>query len=119
MTKVRQALGRWGEDIAAKYLTEQGMEVLDRNWRRRGGEIDLIAADGEIIVFCEVKTRRTNAFGSGVEAVTALKSRRLRRLAAAWLAEHGEHGLRIRFDVVSVTPVRRGDPRIDQVKGAF
>ena len=119
LTKVRQALGRWGEDIAAKYLVEQGLVILDRNWRTRAGEIDIIARDVNALVFCEVKTRRGTAFGSGVEAVTALKSRRLRRLAAAWLAEHGCHGRRVRFDVVSVAPVRRGDPRIDHAKGAF
>lgn len=119
MTGVRQALGAWGERTAEAYLRAGGLTVVDRNWRRRGGEIDLIATDGDTVVFCEVKTRRGTAFGSGLEAVTALKSRRLRRLAAAWLAEHGDHGRRIRFDVVTVTLVRRGDPRIDHVKGAF
>lgn len=119
MTGVRQALGAWGERTAEAYLRVGGITVIDRNWRRRGGEIDLIAMDGETLVFCEVKTRRSAAFGSGVEAVTALKSRRLRRLAAAWLAEHAGHGGPVRFDVVSVTPVRRGDPRIEHVKGAF
>jgi putative endonuclease len=93
--------------------------VIDRNWRTRDGEIDLIALDGDTVVFCEVKTRRSTAFGSGIEGVTTRKSQRLRRLAAAWLADHGSPSRRVRFDVVSVTPVRRGEPRIDHVKGAF
>jgi putative endonuclease len=119
MTRVRQALGAWGERTAEAYLRVSGITIIDRNWRRREGEIDLVALDAETVVFCEVKTRRGTAFGTGVEAVVGLKARRLRRLAAAWLAENGGHGREIRFDVVSVTPVRRGEPRIDHVKGAF
>lgn len=119
MTRVRQALGAWGERTAEAYLLVSGITIIDRNWRRREGEIDLIAQDAETIVFCEVKVRRGPAFGTGFDAVVGLKARRLRRLAAAWLAENGGHGRAIRFDVVSVTPVRHGVPRIDHVKGAF
>jgi putative endonuclease len=119
MTGVRQALGAWGERTAEAYLRAGGIAVIDRNWRRRAGEIDLVAIDGETVVFCEVKTRRGLAFGTGIEGVTARKSQRLRRLAAAWLAENGGHGRQVRFDVVSVTPVRRAEPRIVHVKGAF
>lgn len=119
MTGVRQALGAWGERTAEAYLRGRGLTVIDRNWRRRGGEIDIVATDGDTVVFCEVKTRRGTAFGTGVEAVTGRKSQRLRRLAAAWLDEHGGPQRRIRFDVVSVTPVRHGEPRIDHVRGAF
>lgn len=119
MTGVRQALGAWGERTAEAYLRVTGITVIDRNWRRREGEIDLVAVDGETLVFCEVKTRRSTAFGTGFEAVVGRKALRLRRLAAAWLQEHGGHGRRVRFDVVTVIPVRHGDPRIDHVKGAF
>ena len=70
MTGVRQALGAWGERTAEAYLTGGGIIVIDRNWRRRGGEIDLVAMDGETVVFCEVKTRRGTAFGPGIESVT-------------------------------------------------
>ena len=119
MTKVRQALGRWGEDIAAKYLIEQGMEILDRNWRTPTGEIDIIARDVNALVFFEVKTRRSLVFGSGVEAVIGIKARRLRRLAAAWLAQHGTQGREVRFDVIGVHPGQGGAPRIDHVRGAF
>jgi putative endonuclease len=119
MTRVRRALGAWGERTAEAYLRANGITVIERNWRRREGEIDLIALDAETVVFCEVKTRRGVAFGTGIEAVVGLKARRLRRLAAAWLTEHGGCGREIRFDVVSVSPVRHGAPRIDHVKGAF
>jgi putative endonuclease len=127
MSKVRRALGAWGERTAEAHLRVNGIIVIDRNWRRRDGEIDLIAVDGDAVVFCEVKTRRGTIFGTGVEAITGLKARRLRRLAAAWLAEHrchalAEHGCHvdeIRFDVVTVTPVRHGDPLVDHLKGAF
>jgi putative endonuclease len=118
MTLVRQALGAWGERTAEAYLRVSGITVIERNWRCRDGEIDLIALDGETVVFCEVKTRRGSAFGSGADAVVGRKARRLRRLAAAWLEAHSGYG-RIRFDVVSVTPVRHGEPLIDHVKGAF
>jgi len=118
MTSVRRVLGTWGERTAEAYLRVCGITVIDRNWRRRDGEIDLVALDGETVVFCEVKTRRSTAYGTGAEAVAGLKAQRLRRLAAAWLAEHRRHGP-VRFDVVSITPVRRGEPRIDHVRGAF
>lgn len=119
MTGVRQALGAWGERTAEAYLRVSGITIIDRNWRRREGEIDIVGRDGDTVVFCEVKTRRGTAFGTGIEAVTVRKSRRLRRLAAAWLAENGGADRRIRFDVVSVMPRRHGEPRIDHVRGAF
>ena len=69
-----------------RYLREQGMEVLDRNWRCEHGEVDVVARDGDCLVICEVKTRRSVGFGEPVEAVTVAKAKRLRRLAAAYLA---------------------------------
>jgi len=117
--RVRQALGRFGEELAAARLEEAGLRVLDRNWRCADGEIDLILADGADVVFCEVKTRRSGTFGSPAEAVGPVKVRRLRRLAARWLAESGM-GLRdVRFDVVEVRPQRRGAALIDHLRSAF
>jgi putative endonuclease len=95
-------LGSLGEHIAATYLTDVGLRVLDRNWRCREGELDLVARDGDALVFCEVKTRRGTGFGYPVEAVTAAKQRRLRTLAQRWLAAHDEHAPGLRFDVVGV-----------------
>jgi len=119
MTGVRRAFGAWGEQTAEAYLRGLGMVVIDRNWRCPQGELDLVALDGDVIVFCEVKTRRSLVFGSGVEAVIGIKARRLRRLAAAWLAQHGTQGREVRFDVIGVHPGQGGAPRIDHVRGAF
>ena len=98
------ALGRYGEALAVRYLREQGMEVLDRNWRCEHGEVDVVALDGNCLVICEVKTRRSSGFGQPVEAVTVAKARRLRRLAAAYLAGHGEGArvAQVRVDVVGI-----------------
>ena len=86
--KVASEVGAYGERLAARYLAEAGLEVLDRNWRCAQGEVDIVALDGDCLVVCEVKTRRGQGFGDPVEAVTWRKAARLRRLAACWLAEH-------------------------------
>jgi putative endonuclease len=95
-------LGRRGEDIAAIYLADAGLRLLDRNWRCREGELDIVAREGDALVFCEVKTRRGVGFGHPVEAVTPVKQRRMRTLAQRWLAAHDEHAPDLRFDVVGV-----------------
>ena len=104
-----QALGRYGEDVAADYLASVGMSVLARNWRCRSGEIDLVALDGDCLVVCEVKTRRSVAAGSPLEAVTPEKVARLRRLTGAWLAEQDRRFADVRIDVVAVERPPRGD----------
>jgi putative endonuclease len=114
----RGGLGRYGEDLAARRLTEAGMTVLERNWRCRAGEIDIVARDGDALVVCEVKTRRSDAFQQPMEGVTAEKARRLHTLAELWLHEHGgppSGGARI--DVVGVTLPRRGAPVVEHVRG--
>lgn len=99
----RRALGEYGERLAARYLTESGWEVLDRNWRCPVGEIDLVARDGDCLVVCEVKTRRTTGFGGPVAAVTPVKAARLRRLAGCWVEAHPDTGTDdLRIDVVAV-----------------
>ena len=95
-------LGAHGERIAAAYLTRAGLRVLERNWRCREGELDIVAREGTALVFCEVKTRRGTGFGHPVEAVTPTKQRRLRILAQRWLAAHDEHAPDLRFGVVGV-----------------
>ena len=111
------ALGRYGEDLAARYLAERGMEVLDRNWRCEHGEIDLVALDGDCLVVCEVKTRRSTLFGDPVEAVTWRKAARLRRLASAWLADHDLRPAGVRIDVVGILRPDTGPAALRHVRG--
>jgi putative endonuclease len=93
------------------------MVVLDRNWRCELGEIDLVLRDGPVLVFCEVKTRATAAFGSPLEAVGAQKVARLRRLGARWMLEHGVHAEQVRLDLVGVQLDMADDGRIEHVRG--
>jgi putative endonuclease len=115
----RQALGRWGEDVAVRHLEAVGMHVLARNWRCREGEIDVIARHGQVLVFVEVKTRSTHLYGEPSEAVSLQKARRLHVLAARWLAESRPRGSwDLRFDVVSVVRAV-GEPEVEHLTGAF
>ncbi len=115
----RSALGAYGERVAVRLLTEHGLQVLDRNWRCRAGELDLVARDGAALVFCEVKTRTAAGFGHPVEAVTAAKRRRLRLLARAWLDAHDHHAPDLRFDVVGVLVPGSGPARVVHLRNAF
>lgn len=112
-------LGRRGEQIAAAYLTRAGLRVLDRNWRCREGELDIVARDVGALVFCEVKTRRGTGYGLPVDAVTARKQSRLRLLAQRWLAAHDEHAPEVRFDVVGVLVSRSGPAVVTHLRAAF
>lgn len=109
--------GRWGEDLAARHLSNSGMEVLDRNWRCRHGEIDIVARDGLDIVICEVKTRSTDRFGTPLAAVTPIKVRRLRTLASTWLSTHEVRARRVRLDVIGILLRGEDSAVIEHVKG--
>jgi putative endonuclease len=98
----RRELGRRGEEQAAAWYARAGYAVVARNWRTRYGELDLVCRAPGVIVFCEVKTRRTARLGAPVEAVTPAKQRRLRRLAAVYLIAHPAPGTQVRFDVAAV-----------------
>ncbi|MCX4814176.1 MULTISPECIES: YraN family protein [unclassified Streptomyces] len=115
----RSALGRFGETVAARRLTAAGMTVLERNWRcGRTGEIDIVARDGDVLVVCEVKTRRTGAFEHPMAAVTPEKAERLRGLAERWIHAHGgapPGGVRI--DLVGVVVPRRGRAVVEHARG--
>lgn len=115
--RVASAIGEYGERLAGEYLAGLGYEVLDRNWRCAQGELDLVARDGECVVFCEVKTRRSEAFGSPVEAVTPAKAARLRRLAWHWLRAHEVHAREVRVDVIGVLRPQRGAAVLEHLKG--
>lgn len=114
---VRQAVGRHGETVVARALEDQGWEVLARNWRCARGELDIVARDGADAVAVEVKTRRSDACGTALEAVTPAKVDRLRRLLGAWLEQHGGGFAGARIDVVAVTLPRAGAARLEHVRG--
>jgi len=107
-------LGRLGEDAAGAWYLERGYDIVRRNWRCRSGEIDLICRRGRVLVICEVKARTGDRFGSPFEAVTPAKCRRLRRLAALFLAEAPPGTSTVRFDVAAVK-----DGRVEVVENAF
>lgn len=121
--RAREALGRYGEDLAARRLREMGMAVLERNWRCAEGEIDLIARDGDAIVICEVKTRRAGPFQHPMESLPPAKTARLRRLAARWLSEswlarYGRPPVGgVRLDLVGIVLPHRGAPVVQHVRG--
>jgi putative endonuclease len=119
VVRVKDALGRFGEQVAARHLEEAGLEILDRNWRCADGEIDIVAVDGATLVICEVKTRSGLAFGDPAEAVVAAKSARLRRLALRWLAAHSLNSSELRFDVVTVLRRAEGGLLIRHLRGVF
>lgn len=111
----RQARGRFGEDLAARWYQRQGYVVLARNWRCPAGEVDLIVSRSATVVFCEVKARRDGSYGAPALAVGPAKQRRLRRMAAIWLAAAPRHRhVEVRFDVVEVVGAR-----INVIEGAF
>jgi putative endonuclease len=121
--RLKDALGRYGEDLAAQHLTDSGLIIIERNWRCPLGEVDIIAVDGPVLIFCEVKTRSSITFGTPAEAVTEVKANRIRRLAVRWLVENrdasGEYWPELRFDVVSVLRRRGEPPVVEHLIGAF
>ena len=113
----KDALGRYGEELATRFLGNNGWSVLDRNWRCTAGEIDIVAMRDGVLAVCEVKTRRSMRFGSPLEAVTPQKVARLRGLAAQWLAAHATHCSVVRVDVVAVLVDDAGMTTVQHVEG--
>jgi putative endonuclease len=118
MTMQRQALGRLGEDLAVAELERRGYAILTRRYRTRHGEIDIVARDGETIVFVEVKVKETAEFGTAAEAVTVRKQRRIVSMAVDYLARNRLAGRPCRFDVVAIDGVGEG-AQLTVYKGAF
>jgi putative endonuclease len=112
----RSTLGAYGEALAARFLLDSGMVVLDRNWRCDLGEIDLVLRDGRVLVVCEVKTRSSVRFGTPLEGVTEQKAARLRRLAARWLAAHDLRPAEVRIDLVGVLVPAEGPVEVEHVR---
>ena len=110
----RIVLGRSGEDRAAAWYARHGYQIVERNWRSRTGEIDLVCARDEVLVFCEVKTRCSERLGTPAEAVTRAKQLRLRRLAAEYIFLHTCGGHQPRFDVAAIL-----GHKLTVIEGAF
>lgn len=103
-----------GEDAAARWYTDAGFTIVDRNWRCGAGELDLIAVRERLVVFCEVKTRSSDAYGPPAAAVTPTKQRRIRRLAMRWLDGQDRGFDELRFDVAAVV-----DGTVEVIPAAF
>lgn len=115
--RAKDAVGRYGERVAVAHLLAAGWEVLDRNWRGRCGELDVVALEGGELVVVEVKTRTGDGFGHPAEAVTATKLARLRRLTGEWLHAHDLRPTGVRIDVVAVRTSRRGAATVEHLRG--
>ena len=117
--RAKDAVGRYGENVATSYLLRQGWQVVDRNWRGPSGEIDIVALHGTELVVVEVKTRSGDGFGHPAEAITRLKLSRLRRLAAQWLAAHDLTPCSVRIDVIAVRTSRQGRAKVEHLTGVL
>jgi len=113
------ALGKTGEDLACAELRRRGYAILARRFRTRDGEIDIVARDDGVLVFVEVKTRRSLRFGLPRSSVTPRKQHRIARMAAAYLARHHPRARSCRFDVVEITLGDDGAPRVEILRSAF
>jgi putative endonuclease len=119
-TDTRQVLGKDGEDLACDELRRRGYAILARRYRTRGGELDIVARDGDTLVFVEVKARRSDEFGAPAEAVTWRKRRKLQAMALDFLTRGRLSEVPCRFDVVAITVGRGGEPpRIEVFQAAF
>ncbi len=112
-------LGRQGEEKAAAYLESKNIKVLDRNYRFMRAEVDIVAATEREIIFVEVKTRSSTAFGEPEEHVDRTKKKQLFKVAEAWLHERRMEGSPVRFDVISILRPGRPDEKISHIEGAF
>lgn len=113
----RIGTGQTGEDLAVCYLENQGYTIVERNYRKRIGEIDIIARDGECLVFIEVKTRSNRRFGSPFDAVDFRKQQQISRVALAFMTQHRFGEVPVRFDVIGVH--LEESPRVELIKNAF
>ena len=118
MTQARVALGKTGEDLACRELERRGYAIVARRYRRRGGEVDIIARDGPTLVFVEVKARGSRAYGDAAEAITPIKRRRIAALAVDYMMRHRLTDCPCRFDVVAIH-LESGAPVVDVFRNAF
>lgn len=110
-------MGQWGESVACRHVESLGWRVLERNWHHREGELDIVAEDGETVVFIEVKTRRGTGAGHPLEAITGKKLAVLHRLALLWLRANERYAPTMRLDAIAVIAPRGGRPHLEHVRG--
>jgi putative endonuclease len=116
----RAVLGRSAEDIAADFLADQGLVVLLRNYRRRSGELDLVAREGDVLVVVEVRTRATDEFGGAAASIDGWKQHKIVRATTQLLQQRRDLAqLRVRFDVIVVRGVESGQSSVEWLKHAF
>jgi putative endonuclease len=115
----RQTLGKLGEDLACRELTRRGYAILARRYRTRFGEIDIVAEDAGVVVFVEVKARRTTKCGSAAESVPSWKQRRIAAMALDYLARTGRLNDRCRFDVVAIDGIETDHLNLRVIQDAF
>lgn len=113
MTAPRIRLGKWGEGVAGRFLQEKGYRLLDTNYRCRWGEVDIVAREGDQLVFVEVRTRRSVQYGTPEESVTAAKARRLVATAQDYLRQRGQEGVEWRIDLIAIN--LDGDRRVQEI----
>lgn len=111
--------GRRGEDLAVAFLLNRGYRILERNWRRKSGEIDIIAAQGPVLVFCEVKSRSSSVCGSGAEAVNRRKQLHIIHTALLYLQQEKRPDVPCRFDILEVNLVDPAQPQLNHLINAF
>lgn len=119
MGEQRKRLGERGEEAAAAYLERAGLQIVEMNWRCPSGEIDIVALDGQTLVLCEVKTRKTASKGTPESAVTPAKQRKYAKLAAAYVQQAGIEPVETRFDVISILVVSDDRALLRHHKAAF
>ena len=111
--------GHRGEDLAVDFLFAKGYRIVTRNWRIKAGEIDVIAQDGDTLVFCEVKSRTSNRWGTGAEAVDGRKQRKIVQVATLYLQRYHLSNQLCRFDVIEILQPARHEPQIQHFINAF
>jgi putative endonuclease len=116
---LNKGLGDRGEELAASFLEKHGITVVERNFRCKGGEVDIVARDGDTVVFVEVKTRRNLAYGVPQLAITPFKQRQISKAALTWLAKKRQHNTPARFDVVAILLESDVTYSIEHIRDAF
>ena len=119
LVRPTRPLGERGEALAARHLRSKGLKILMCNYRAAGGEIDIVAREGDVLVFVEVKTRRSDQYTPPHRQVDLRKQRNLTRAARAYLSHYRNHQPRARFDVISIVWSETGEPRIEHLVNAF